>query len=244
MRIKPFVLAAVACGWLLVGCKARETAAPATAGTPPPPAGVEPTSPAVVEVAATPAEAMPTAAAMTPTTIPKAAPPAAAVRRPSPTGPAKSAPKPSPSTRPQQAAAVSEPVREAPTQRPAPPTSAPAAPTQAAKASKVTDPGGPIAVAATKPGLTRIGAEKCKTCHKVQFASWAESAHARRTPPLDCENCHGPGSEYKALTIMKDREKAKAAGLVMPTATFCAKCHTSGWKDDMLRKAHAHKAGT
>jgi hypothetical protein len=119
---------------------------------------------------------------------------------------------------------------------------APATPTQAAKASKVTDPGGPIAVAATKTGLTRIGAEKCKVCHKVQFASWAETAHAKRTPPLDCESCHGPGSEYKTLAIMKDREKAKAAGLVMPTATFCKTCHTSDWKEDMLKKAHAHKS--
>ncbi len=127
------------------------------------------------------------------------------------------------------------------TASPAPPSSAPGASTQGTSASKVTDPGGPIAVAATKAGLTRIGADKCKVCHKVQYASWAETAHARRTPPLDCESCHGAGSEYKSLTIMKDPEKAKAAGLVMPTATFCASCHKSGWKDDMLRKAHAHK---
>lgn len=243
MRIKPFVLAAVASGWLLVGCKARESAVPATADTPPP-MSAEPTSLPAVEVATPPAEATPTAIAMVPTTIPKTTAPAAAFQRPSPTVPAKSALKPSPSARPQSIAAVSEPAREAATPRPAPPTSAPAAPTQAAKASRVTDPGGPIAVAATKPGLTRIGAEKCKTCHKVQFASWAESAHAKRTPPLDCENCHGPGSEYKAMAIMKDPEKARAAGMVIPTATFCAKCHTTGWKDDMLRKAHAHKAGT
>lgn len=104
------------------------------------------------------------------------------------------------------------------------------------------DPGGEIAVAATRPGLTRIGAEKCRVCHKVQFASWAQGAHARRTPPLDCEGCHGPGSEYKPLAVMKDPVKAKAAGLVMPPATFCKGCHVRGWKDDMLRKAHAHKA--
>ena len=127
------------------------------------------------------------------------------------------------------------------TASPAPPASPPGASTQGASASKVADPGGPIAVAATRAGLTRIGADKCKVCHKVQFASWAETAHAKRKPPLDCEGCHGPGSEYKSLTIMKDPEKAKAAGLVMPAATFCASCHASGWKEDMLRKAHAHK---
>lgn len=126
---------------------------------------------------------------------------------------------------------------------PAPATS-PAAGTQPpppASAAKVTDPGGPIAVAPTKSGLTRIGAEKCKVCHRIQFDSWSATAHAKRTPPLDCESCHGPGSEYKAMAIMKDSAKAKAAGLVVPTATFCASCHTHGWKDEMLRKAHAHK---
>jgi hypothetical protein len=149
--------------------------------------------------------------------------------------------EPSASRRPQQSEAVPEPVREVATPRPAPLTSAPTAPTQVASASKVVDPGGQIAVAATKAGLTRIGAEKCKICHKVQFASWVETAHGKRKPPLDCESCHGPGSEYKSLTVMKDPKKAKAAGLVIPTATFCASCHTRGWMDDMLRNAHAHK---
>ncbi len=53
-----------------------------------------------------------------------------------------------------------------------------------------------MAVAATKPGLTRVGVQKCGVCHKRQRESWAASAHARRAPPLDCEGCHGAGSEY------------------------------------------------
>jgi len=238
MGIKPSILAAMACAaWTLAGCKARETAAPPAGETLPTLSSTE-TSTLPVEVAATPAEA-------TPTTIPTAPLSPVAARQASPTREARPATRPSPSKPPQPVAAAPEPAREMATPRPAPATSAPVAPTPvAAKATGVVDPGGTIAVASTKPGLTRIGAEKCKTCHKVQFASWAGSAHAKRTPPLDCEHCHGPGSEYKSLAVMKDPEKAKAAGLVMPTATFCARCHTSGWKDDMLRKAHAHKAGT
>ncbi|MBK9375412.1 MAG: hypothetical protein IPN03_17235 [Holophagales bacterium] len=77
-----------------------------------------------------------------------------------------------------------------------------------------------------KAGLARIGAEKCKLCHKLQYTSWADSGHARRKPALDCESCHGPGSEYKSLAVMKDPAKAKAAGLVEPGAAFCGKCHT------------------
>jgi hypothetical protein len=137
--------------------------------------------------------------------------------------------------------AMPEPVREMATPRPAPAVSAPIAAAPAAGASKVTDPGGPIAVAATKAGLRHIGAEKCKLCHKVQFASWAETAHAKRTPPLECESCHGAGSEYKSLDVMKSPAKARAAGMVIPTVAFCANCHKSGWKDEMLRKAHEHK---
>jgi len=235
MRIKPSVLAAIACvGWLLVGCNARETAAPAAREAPSPPSTAEPAPLAVAEVPATTAEA-------TPVTIPKAPTSAAAVRQAAPTG-AGPASKPPPSRRPQQSEAAPEPAREVATPiPPAPLTSAPAAPTQVASASKVVDPGGEIAVAATRAGLTRIGAEKCKICHKVQFASWAQNPHAKRTPPLDCEGCHGPGSEYKSLAVMKDPVKARAAGMVIPTATFCARCHVRGWKDDMLRKAHAHK---
>jgi len=103
-------------------------------------------------------------------------------------------------------------------------------------------PDGIIAVPATKPGLTRVGAEKCKVCHRLQYDSWAATAHAARTPPLDCESCHGPGSEYKTISIMKDVEKARAAGLVIPEKSFCTEnCHANKWKDGMLERAHAHK---
>ena len=96
-------------------------------------------------------------------------------------------------------------------------------------------------MAATKPGLERIGAEACADCHDVQFESWADGAHAKRTPPLDCEDCHGPGSEYKPKAVMKDPAKAKAAGLVMPDKAFCAKCHKTGVDDAFMKKAHAHE---
>ena len=102
-----------------------------------------------------------------------------------------------------------------------------------------------MAVPAIKPGLLRIGADKCKPCHKVQYDSWAASAHATTTPPLDCESCHGPGSEYKSLAVMKDPEKARAAGLVMPEKAFCTgKCHQEGWEDNFLARSHAHKPVT
>ncbi len=114
----------------------------------------------------------------------------------------------------------------------------------AAKVPIAVDIGGPVGVEATKPGLTRIGSQQCKLCHKVQYTSWAKTAHGNRTPPLDCESCHGPGSEYKSLAVMKDSKKARAAGLVIPARAFCSQCHRAGWSDDLLKRAHAHKPGS
>ncbi len=70
---------------------------------------------------------------------------------------------------------------------------------------------------------TKVGADKCKLCHKVEFASWQTTKHA--AAKIECEDCHGPGSNYKTMAIMKDEAKAKAAGLIMPTEKDCKACH-------------------
>jgi len=81
------------------------------------------------------------------------------------------------------------------------------------------------AVVAVGQAPTKIGADKCKICHKVEFASWAKSKHGTATPKVECEDCHGPGSQYKTMAIMKDKAKAKAAGLIEPTEKDCQACH-------------------
>ena len=115
-----------------------------------------------------------------------------------------------------------------------------------------------------KPKFTYVGDAKCKMCHKDNHASWLETKHAnaftllkpeeQKNPEcvkchttgataenvalvgVQCEACHGPGSEYKKPTIMNKgkfaTDKAAAlkactdAGLVIPTAATCTKCHT------------------
>jgi len=214
-------------------CKAREAAPPAP----------EPAAPVAPVEAVPPPTSPPLPAAETAPTPPDSATPA-----PPPAPPTIAPTKPKPT-----AAPTAAPPKAAPTAPPAaPPTAVPPPPvapttppkptaTPAASASNVVDPGGEVVVAATKPGLARIGVDKCRVCHKVQHASWAASGHAKRTPPLDCEGCHGPGSEYKALAVMKDPKKARAAGLVDPDAAYCGKCHKGPWDPALLRKAHAHK---
>ncbi|MBP7678242.1 MAG: hypothetical protein KBB14_18205 [Thermoanaerobaculia bacterium] len=211
-------------------CKAREAAPPA----PEPPAPVEAAPPPASPVApeAEPAPTPPDSA--TPARPPAA--PTAASAQPKPTAAPTAAPPKAAPTAPPAAPPTAVPPPPVPPTTPPKPTPAPAA-----SASNVVDPGGEVVVGATKPGLARIGADKCRVCHKVQHASWAASGHAKRTPPLDCEGCHGPGSEYKALAVMKDPKKARAAGLVDPDAAYCGKCHKGPWDPALLRKAHAHK---
>ncbi len=99
---------------------------------------------------------------------------------------------------------------------------------------------------------TYIGAEKCKMCHKIQYTSWQTKPHAKATENakaskdrkydasclkchatnndeamagVQCEACHGAGSDYKGIQVMKDKAKAVAAGLVIPTQGTCDGCH-------------------
>lgn len=46
---------------------------------------------------------------------------------------------------------------------------------------------------------------------------------------VQCETCHGPGSEYKKLSIMKDKQQAIANGLIIHDdgAAFCQTCHNA-----------------
>jgi hypothetical protein len=100
-----------------------------------------------------------------------------------------------------------------------------------------------VAVYAQAP--TKIGADKCMMCHKPMFNSWKASKHA--AAQVDCETCHGPGSAYKTLAVMKDKAKAKAAGLIEPTEKDCNDCHA---KKNVkvenvaaaMKKVHAMKA--
>ena len=50
-----------------------------------------------------------------------------------------------------------------------------------------------------------------------------------KTQGVQCESCHGPGSEYKKISIMKDKQQAISNGLILHDngAEFCKTCHNS-----------------
>lgn len=228
---------------LFAGCSSGPGSKPPALGEAAPPAAERPGTPTAIGTAASTevGRSVPAATRGEASAAP-AMEPTQVTPRPRPT----QVPVPPVEPAPPKVAAPQPTARES-TSAPHPEATKPvvaAAPEPAvAKAPTAVDIGGLVEVGATKSGLTRIGADKCKLCHKVQFTSWARTAHATRTPPLDCESCHGPGSEYKSLAIMKDAQKARAAGLVTPVRSFCSKCHTTGWSDNLLKQVHSHKAG-
>ena len=109
-----------------------------------------------------------------------------------------------------------------------------------------------VAATASAGDHAYVGAAKCKMCHKVQFASWEATTHAKALddakaatdrefsadclkchatnasedlPGVQCEACHGAGADFKKMSIMKDRDAAIANGLVVPTQATCDGCH-------------------
>jgi ABC-type amino acid transport substrate-binding protein len=68
---------------------------------------------------------------------------------------------------------------------------------------------------------------QCLGCH----APLAAKAPDLKSEGVTCEVCHGPGSGYKKLSVMEDREKAVQNGLVLYSGdagaiqAHCLKCH-------------------
>jgi hypothetical protein len=82
-------------------------------------------------------------------------------------------------------------------------------------------------------GFTTSAAETplCIKCHVLGKDIDPEELEETfdKTQGVQCETCHGPGSEYKRITIMKDKQQAIANGLVIHDngAEFCVTCHNS-----------------
>lgn len=75
---------------------------------------------------------------------------------------------------------------------------------------------------------------KCLKCHTTGYDAGGYGAEgmealavAEGLGAVGCEACHGPGSAYKPLAVMKNRQAAVAAGLVIPTEATCTRCHNA-----------------
>ncbi len=83
-------------------------------------------------------------------------------------------------------------------------------------------------------------AKMCLGCHATAWESeeWERMDSFRVEDGMQCEACHGPGSEYAVREIMMDLEKAKAKGLIMPDKSrSCMVCHrVKGSHEAVLKK--------
>lgn len=70
--------------------------------------------------------------------------------------------------------------------------------------------------------------EGCLYCHTTKgFLKAPLDPKGKYTDAegVGCEACHGAGSEYKSMKVMKDREASIAAGLNVEGEATCLKCH-------------------
>lgn len=95
-----------------------------------------------------------------------------------------------------------------------------------------------------------VGVAKCKICHPFQYNSWLQTKHVKAFDNLpaasqndpkclkchttgnaanrgvQCEACHGAGSDYMKMSTMKNRDEARKAGLNFPPSeAICRGCH-------------------
>jgi hypothetical protein len=107
-------------------------------------------------------------------------------------------------------------------------------------------------IAADKGLKTKaIESKECLKCHAsgdgVDKA--LIGAKFKMEDGVQCETCHGPGSAYKAMSVMKNKADAKTKGLadLDDVKVLCAKCHNTGspthkeFKFDEMWVKIAHK---
>ncbi len=70
---------------------------------------------------------------------------------------------------------------------------------------------------------------KCLNCHSTQATVDKKLIDPKGkmtvAEGVSCESCHGPGSAYKKMSVMKNHKKALANGLILPTQKVCETCH-------------------
>lgn len=87
-------------------------------------------------------------------------------------------------------------------------------------------------IAADKGFKTKAAETKeCLKCHASGFDTDKAliGAKFKVEDGVQCETCHGAGSAYKAMAVMKNKEEAVKKGLLVheDVSKFCTTCHNS-----------------
>jgi len=76
-------------------------------------------------------------------------------------------------------------------------------------------------------------AKECLECHETGYDAAASELGAKfnKDDGVQCESCHGAGGDYMKMAVMKDKQKAVAAGLNLVSVAdgsaekLCENCH-------------------
>ncbi len=81
-----------------------------------------------------------------------------------------------------------------------------------------------------KDGKKAVDNPNCLKCHATAYN--VDKSLVKKSFKVEdgvqCETCHGPGSDYKKMSVMKNKQKAIANGLKLyndPGSELCTKCH-------------------
>jgi len=114
------------------------------------------------------------------------------------------------------------------------------------------------------PEAAKVGKEKglakpphespeCLKCHATGWDLTAEqkAKFLKRKFKIEdgvqCETCHGAGSKYKSLSVMKNRERAVKKGLVVGDEKLCRRCHNEqapSWDPQRFTTKDGKKTGS
>jgi len=92
-------------------------------------------------------------------------------------------------------------------------------------------------------------ADACLKCHVTGHGQPKEKFESTFSieEGLGCETCHGPGSAYRPMKVMKDHDASIAAGLIFPVKEErCLECHNEespGWNPEKYTTKEGKKVG-
>jgi len=97
-----------------------------------------------------------------------------------------------------------------------------------------------------------VESAECLRCHATGW-NLTEEQKAQFLKPafkiedgVQCETCHGPGEKYRTLTMMKNRQAALEAGMILGDEKLCRTCHNDqspAWKPDRYTTKDGQKVG-
>lgn len=97
-----------------------------------------------------------------------------------------------------------------------------------AKAFETLKTGAALKIAGQRKIANPTADARCLKCHcTVSTVEASLKAGITNEEGVSCESCHGPGSNYKAPVIMKNRCEAMKKGLIVPDEKLCRKCHNA-----------------